>query len=184
MDEREKYERMHKVPDYSPGPGAAHAGAFMACYLKGGETVIDFGCGTGDAALLMYEKGHDVYLVDIASNCLRDSVRREIGSRFFVSALHELPEDLPARDWGFCSDVMEHLPPEWVAPSLAAMRSKVRNCFFAISGHPDAWGRHIGEVLHLSVHPRPWWVREIGRHWQTVEEINESNSTYLLVGRS
>jgi 2-polyprenyl-3-methyl-5-hydroxy-6-metoxy-1,4-benzoquinol methylase len=180
MEEREKYERMHAVPGYSPGPGASYVNLLINRYLWSGDRVIDFGCGTGDAAAKLQAAGYGVYLVDIAANAMHVEALRD---RFYCCALHELPGDLPACEWGFCSDVMEHLPAGWIAPSLAAMRAKTGRCFFSISGVPDGWGRHIGEVLHLSVHPREWWIQEIGRHWREVESLNESDNTYLLIGR-
>lgn len=44
-------------------------------------------------------------------------------------------------------------------------------------------GRHINEVLHLTVKPREWWEREIGKHWKTVESLGGSNKVFEIVGR-
>lgn len=181
--ERVKYERMHRIPGYSPGPGIAHVHRFVTL-LNGANRIVDFGCGTGDAALELHRLGREVYLVDIASNCLRDNVREILGDRFFATALHELPEELPVCDWGFCSDVMEHLPPEWVEPSLAAMRRKAGQIYFSISGVPDGWGRYIGEVLHLTVRPLEWWLGEIGKHFGAVEPVGGSSKYFEIVARS
>ena len=45
------------------------------------------------------------------------------------------------------------------------------------------WGRHINEVLHLTVKPREWWERELGKHWKTVECIGGTEDDFEIVGR-
>ena len=180
--ERLKYERMHRIPGYSPGPGRSHIPRFLSL-LEGRPSVIDYGCGTGDAALVLHELGFEVYLVDIAHNSIRPATKEILGDRFFVSALHELPGALPAAEWGFCCDVLEHLPTDYVERSLRAMRARTPNLYCSISGSPDGWGRHINEVLHLTVKPREWWEREIGKHWKTVESLGGSNKVFEIVGR-
>ena len=180
--ERVKYERMHAVPGYSPGPGLGHVHKLIA-RLKEGDSIIDFGCGTGDAAMKMHELGFQVYLVDIAHNAIRQGVKEALRDRIFITALHALPAALPRCTWGFCTDVMEHLPEAWVQLSLKAMREKVDNVFFTISGTPDGWGKKIGEVLHLTVKSREWWMEEIKKHFKTVESINDASWTFEIVGR-
>lgn len=63
------------------------------------------------------------------------------------------------------------------------MREHTPNLYCTISGRPDSWGRHINEVLHLTVKPREWWEREIGKHWKTVESLGGSNKVFEIVGR-
>ena len=186
--ERIKYERMHRIPGYSPGPGLSHVPRFVSLALgpdpaAGKPSVIDYGCGTGDAALELHRRGFDVYLVDIACNSVRAEALEILPGRFFVAALHDLPEGLPEAGWGFCCDVLEHLPTDYVERSLRAMRERTPNLYCTISGRPDSWGRHINEVLHLTVKPREWWEREIGKHWKTVESLGGSNKVFEIVGR-
>ena len=111
--ERIKYERMHRIPGYSPGPGLSHVPRFVSLALgpdpaAGKPSVIDYGCGTGDAGLELHRRGFDVYLVDIACNSIRKTTLEILPGRFFVAALHDLPEGLPEAGWGFCCDVLEH----------------------------------------------------------------------------
>ena len=175
--EKLKYERMHAVPGYSLGPGLSHVATF-AKYIQPGESVIDFGCGTGDAARKLADMGHDVCLVDIV-NALRPG--HDLGGRFFEASLHMLPDDLPAADWGFCCDVMEHLPEEWIGAALAGMRKKAGKMFFAICGDPDGWGKHINETLHLTVKPSLWWAARIAEHWRIVQKLDGQGNVYLFV---
>jgi len=178
--ERSKYERMHAVPGYSVGPGISHIPHFLQ-YLKPGESVIDFGCGTGDAAKALLDLGHDIRLVDIVNTGL--SPAHGLDDRLCIASLTNLPDSLRPADWGFCCDVMEHLPTEWVPIALAQMRTRVEKIFFSISGHPDSWGKKIGETLHLTVQPCGWWMEQIGKQWNLVSRLDNSDSTFVIVGR-
>lgn len=175
MTEKEKYDKMHLIPGYSPGPGVAHVQDALK-WIKG-DSVIDFGCGTGDAAKAFMDSGNEVYCVDIS----RNGLKHDFGKRFFQSALHDLPAKLPKAKWGFCCDTMEHLPEEWVAGSLSAMSRKVDNCYFTISGVPDTWGARIGETLHLTVKPFVWWEKKLKEHWDRVTLISDDGSSYQVV---
>jgi len=178
--EKVKYERMHAVPGYSVGPGEGYVDSLLKCgFIKPGETIIDFGCGTGDAARKFADKGHLVMVVDI----VRDALRPEHGldDRFFLASLHELPANLPRADWGFCSDVMEHLPEKWVDSALAGIRKKVDKCFFSISGNPDGWGALIGEKLHLTVKPFAWWEEKIKKYWPVVDRLNTEDTVFIMI---
>lgn len=176
QSEQIKYERMHQVPGYSAGPGASYVPCLLN-YLEKGDSVIDFGCGSGEAGRLLAHLQYKVLNVDI-TNAVRYS-----GVPFIRASLHELPDDLPKATWGFCTDVMEHLPEEWVAPALNGMRGRVKSIFFSISGVPDGWGKHIGERLHLTVKPVEWWIERISKHWKQVERLNKSDCAFEIVGR-
>jgi 2-polyprenyl-3-methyl-5-hydroxy-6-metoxy-1,4-benzoquinol methylase len=178
--EQDKYDRMHQVPGYSEGPGLSYVVKALN-YIPSGASIIDFGCGTGDAACKFASLGHDVQLVDISIHGLTKFYG--LKDKFFQASLHELPDELRPAEWGFCTDVMEHLPQEWVRPALRQISGKVKNCFFTISGHPDGWGKHIGQKLHLTVAPAEWWIGMIMKHFLMVERINTSSSIYEIVAR-
>jgi SAM-dependent methyltransferase len=171
--EKAKYDRIHSVPGYSPGPGISRVRNAVP-YMPPGCSVIDFGTGTGDAAQEFINKGFKVCAVDISSKGLRHELK------FFQSSLHKLPRTLPPSDWGFCCDVMEHLPTEWVPVALKEMAGKVDNCYFSICTMPDGWGRKIGEVLHLTVKPGAWWLNEISDYWKDVLMIEGSYSSEII----
>jgi SAM-dependent methyltransferase len=178
--EQDKYDRMHQVPGYSEGPGLSYVQKALR-YIPAGASIIDFGCGTGDAALKLASLGHDVQMVDISNRGLKNAFI--LHDRFFQASLHKLPNELRPAEWGFCTDVMEHLPEQWVRPALREITNKVKNCFFTISGHPDGWGRHIGQKLHLTVAPAGWWTGVLMEYFLTVERINTSDSIFEVVAR-
>lgn len=184
MEEREKYEAIYRCEDYrrGPFPGVQYGLIFLVRYLSDYHSMIDFGCGSGDAAVLFAMLRYDVFLVDIAENCLNQEARDSLEHRFWVSPLHKLPPDLPHVDWGYCTDVMEHLPLEWVEPSLAAMKSKTDRIFFSIRGEPDGGGVLIGRELHLTVQPVDWWAGEIRKHWRKVEVLRDTGKSFVIVG--
>lgn len=164
--ERAKYERVWEFPQYRhQAPGEALVDdAIQALGMQPGDTVIDFGCGTGRPAQRLQERGLSVTGVDFAANCLDTAV-----SIPFVRAdLTDLPS--MAADWGYCTDVMEHLPPEQVAGVLANIRASVRRgVYFQIATRPDVMGKLIGETLHLTVQKPDWWQEVLEQHWSAVE---------------
>ncbi|MFA5379755.1 MAG: methyltransferase domain-containing protein [Dehalococcoidia bacterium] len=171
--EKAKYDRIHSVPGYSPGPGISRVRNAVP-YMPPGCSVIDFGTGTGDAAQNFMDQGFKVYAVDISDKGLRHEVK------LFKASLHLLPKNLPRADWGFCVDVMEHLPTEWVQEALQQMSRKVGNCYFSISTVPDSWGKKINETLHLTVKPGEWWVKRVCEYWSDVLMTEGSSSCEII----
>lgn len=137
--------------------------------------IIDLGCGTGRGALALNEAGMDVTMVDFATNCLDPDVKdklkdREHSFRFVEADLtKELPEIVSA-PYGFCTDVMEHIPPKDVDRVLNVCLRACQHVFFQIATADDICGEMIGHKLHLSVHPFEWWLQKFNErdcviHW-------------------
>jgi len=164
--ERDKYERMWDVAAYrnfAPGEALAKQ-AFIEMGMKSGDTLIDFGCGTGRPAAEFQRLGAAVMGIDHATNCLDQGVN----ITFLQCCLWDLPPNLECM-YGYCTDVMEHIPPEKVDDVLSEIRRVVRNkTFFQIATFPDGMGRRIGETLHLSVHSTTWWETKLSKHWDSV----------------
>jgi 2-polyprenyl-3-methyl-5-hydroxy-6-metoxy-1,4-benzoquinol methylase len=165
--ERAKYERMWSFEQYRRcAPGESAASHFLKVARPRPDTrIIDFGTGTGRGAMMLALLGRmKVDMVDFAANCLDTEVRAMLVSqshalKFFQADLAtSLPEELPAAEFGFCTDVMEHIPEEQVSAVLSNILKKAQHCYFQISTTDDSCGRLIGEKLHLSVHPAAWWL--------------------------
>lgn len=128
-----------------------------------GSTFTDWGCGTGRAADVLFERGFEVRLVDIAPNAY-------VGALPFTSAcLWSLPDTLDATDYGFCADVMEHIPTEYVDDAFAGIAARTRKgCYFQIALFNDLHFTANGP-LHLSVFPNDWWRDKIANHFSSAE---------------
>lgn len=159
LTEVEKYKAMWDIPQYRiTSPGERSAQAFVDLFHPAwDETVIDFGCGTGRGGKAISELcGAQVTLVDFADNCRDDT------SLPFVKADLSKPMNVVG-GYGYCSDVMEHIPPEQVDSVIQNIMDCVPKCFFRIDFEEDQCGAFIGEVLHLSVHSHQWWVETFER---------------------
>lgn len=176
--EADKYREMYRHAGYKANPGAPHeARDYLDRWgLKPGDSIIDFGSGPGFASNYFHEQGLRVIAIDIAPNAMRD----EFLGRFplIVSAFWDLPAKLDA-DWGFCTDVMEHIPPDRLDEVLGVISSSVRNAvLFNISLRFDGCGAVINQILHLSVHSRQWWEAKLLQFWSKCEFVRGKEGDY------
>lgn len=154
LTERDKYQRMWDVPAYrSFSPGEESAQTFLDVVKPTGGTVIDFGCGTGRGGVALSRSGLDVVMVDFASNC-RDGEAMHLP---FVEL--DLTEPMGLRaPFGYCTDVMEHIPPNNVPAVVANIMASADTVFFQIATVPDNLGAAINQTLHLTVMPMNTWA--------------------------
>jgi 2-polyprenyl-3-methyl-5-hydroxy-6-metoxy-1,4-benzoquinol methylase len=131
-----------------------------------GSTLIDVGCGTGRGARVLANAGLKVTGLDFAQNCLDKGVA-ESGDFTFIETDLTRPIHIKA-EYGFCTDVMEHISPEDVDKVLENIRGAVKKAFIHIATEPDRLGdRLVGYPLHLTVEKLPWWrekLRKAGFH--------------------
>lgn len=154
LSEKDKYRLMWMFPHYrdiSPGEQAVK---FYVEKFKPVGRVIDFGCGTGKGAVKLHEAGLEPQLIDFADNS-RDDVAED-----FPFMEWDLTEKIPAESkYGFCTDVMEHIPTEDVDKVIQNIMTCSEEVFFMISTIPDLAGEAIGAILHNTVKPHKWWYR-------------------------
>lgn len=153
--EQEKYRAMWGTKDYRiVSPGEQIAETFVkVCGVNSSHSVVDVGCGTGRGGRKIHElTGCRVELIDFAENCLDD----DIDLPFAIADLkHPIPT---AAHFAYCTDVMEHIPPENVEAVLNNILGCAPKAFFQISLVPDDMGSEIGHPLHLTVRPYEWWA--------------------------
>ena len=172
LSEQQKYERMWSVNDYRRfSPGEQLVTEFLAhANIQPGSEVIDFGAGSGRAAMLLASLTKSaVTMLDFATNSLDDEVKRTVQQDKGLSFIyHDLTKPVPVSAyWGYCTDVMEHIPTEDVELVLKNIFASVKRVFFQICLVDDTFGSRIGEALHLTVKPSGWWahtIRACGGH--------------------
>ena len=166
--ERTKYEELWTdVPEYRDySPGMENVQRFCDILHPPQEcSLIDVGCGTGIAGLAFRADGHEVWWLDITNAALHPHVPRD---RFLRYAVWE-DWAYSRFDYGFCCDVMEHIPTEYTM--LAASRI-IKSCdvsWFQIAFRDDQFGRLIGKPLHLTVQSFEWWLQRLRTLGDVVE---------------
>lgn len=167
QSERKKYEAMWSLPVYrkvAPGLESVDE-AVELLGAQPGESIADFGCGTGRCVSAFIAKKLDGIGVDIASNALEESVPFVLASLWDAALL-------PSVDYGFSCDVLEHIPTAKVDETLAAIHGAVRKgCYLNIDTIPDSMGVLIGQTLHETVRPGEWWEAKLKAVWPSVQRI-------------
>jgi SAM-dependent methyltransferase len=180
LEEASKYDRVWSHPYYRiHSPGEQLVEEFIQIAQPAGK-VIDFGCGTGRASLRMLKHGLKPFLIDFTENS-RD---QEAMSLPFMQADLSLPMHAKA-DYGFCTDVLEHLPPEQVKSAIHNIMESAGKVFLQISTVPDEMGKLIGQQLHLTVRPHEWWkhrFQDMG--CRVAWEEKRSDASLFFVERS
>lgn len=182
LQEYEKYERMWTQEAYrNMSPGEGLVGLFLEKMQPVGTisgTVIDFGCGTGRAALRLNELGINVVLVDFVENS-RDEPARHLP---FVK--HDITQPLPKVmrfSNGLCTDVMEHIEPDKVSQTIQNIMTVADSVMFQISTIPDKMGALIGQTLHLTVKPASWWKEQFTSLGYAIKWERETTIDVLLI---
>ena len=183
--ERDKYSRMWERDEYRKiSPGMLETDrAFALCGMRRGETLIDFGAGTGRAAAWFDDRGLDVLAVDFVPGAIETAVR------FREACLWSMGEatpgsNVPPADFAFCCDVMEHIPRVRVVDTLAAISARTRRAaYFRIATRPDRMGALIGETLHLTVEAASWWRLQLGAHFRVVDLIEATDRDAIFLAR-
>lgn len=195
--EQKKYEEMWNHTDYRVNsPGYESVPLFFDAFkrhLEEGDSLTDYGCGCGLAALRFLERGLKVKLVDIAKNCLEDKIfsltlLRPDELSFTEASLWELPDSLGESDWVYCADVLEHLPTEKTDSVLSQIASRTRKGgLFQVFHKDESFGELIGKPLHLTIESEEWWHKRISSHFDllvAIPLIPAIRTTYLVASKS
>jgi hypothetical protein len=186
-----KYGKMWEIPNYRiVAPGEDLAPIFLQqAKPKPGATVIDFGCGTGRGSLYLAMFGKlNVTMVDFVNNSLdpdiKEMLKTQSQSLRFVKKDLEQPLRMAA-EYGYCTDVMEHIPEEKVDIVLDHIIGAAQHVFFSISTGEDRCGKLIGEELHVTVKPFEWWMEKFTKrkclvHW--TKNLDDKNALFYISG--
>ena len=155
--ETEKYAKIWEHPDYGNfSPGEQFVDLFLEQASKPERRrLVDLGCGIGRASLALQNAGFEVSCVDLVDSRTDKSLPFVKGS-LWTSDWWGVPYDC-----GYCTDVLDHIPTEYVMLTLHRISQGCERCFFSISNVPDHFGSTIGQPLHLTVKPFVWWKQRI-----------------------
>ena len=143
-----------------------------------GASFLDIGCGTGRVSAELTRRGYDVTATDIAANACD-----EFDGPLIIAPIWDFPH-LAWFDFGFCADVMEHLPTEKVDASLACIAASCNTVYFQIANFEDH-GEMVGGGLHLhlTVEPMRWWLEKIRANFNEVAAW-ERPKHHILIGHN
>lgn len=165
--ERLKYEKMwneDKYRKFSPGEKSVYD---FITHKPKGRTLVDIGCGTGRASKKLSEH-FEVCMFDIAKNA------PEVDLPFVCGCIWK--DEIPEADWGYCCDVMEHIPPSKINKTLENIAKSTSQIYFRIYFQDDKCGKEVGETLHLTVKPFEWWDKKIKQYFN----VKDSKGDTLL----
>jgi SAM-dependent methyltransferase len=174
LTERDKYVLMWGLEQYRiVSPGEVVVEAFLK--LTELDRVIDFGCGTGRASIALAKFGYEPILVDFADNC-RDA--EALSMPFLVA---DLTKRIPLRaPYGYCIDVMEHIPEKDVDTVIQNIMESAKQTFFQIATLPDRSGVLIGATLHNTVRPHEWWAEKLNQLGLKILWQNEEHCQFFV----
>lgn len=181
--EKDKYRRIWEKDEYRiNSPGALSVAEFMTNVpWQQGDTVVDFGCGTGRAARIMRHMGLKVWALDFCPTAI-ETPPLTAPLEFIEANLWDLPQR-ERFDWIFSADVLEHLPEEKVQAALDGMARWTRKGgYLQIACFEDGCGNMIGEKLHLTVHPSNWWYPEVADRWEIRKDLSDSMYARFVIG--
>jgi len=186
--EKDKYIKAWKLPEYRQySPGENLALKFLSItQAKKDDTVIDFGCGTGRGGLMLALLGNlKVTMLDFVEGCLDEEVSEIVKNQpdrlsFRAHDLYELPTE--RAKYGYCTDVMEHIPEDKVDLVLRNICKSAEKVFFNISLLHDSCGALIDEDLHVTVKPAGWWISKLREHDFVIYNSETHNGDLLVYG--
>lgn len=181
LSERDKYRLMWQFDLYRVNsPGEERVGLFLEVAQPDGM-VIDFGCGTGRAARAIAEAGVPVFLTDFAENC------RDVETLTLPFLEWDLTEPCPimlSAPYGYCTDVMEHIPSADTDAALDHMFTCAARIFFQIDTAPDCGGDLIGHDLHVTMRPHEEWRGILSRYGRVLFERHDGRQSIFYVERA
>lgn len=159
--ERVKYKKMWQQKSYrenSPGLNVAPE-VFKKLRMKAGETITDYGCGTGRAVKWFSGQGMHARGMDFIDNAFE--YKKDKHCFFEKANLWGLTTFWFCPDWFFCCDVLEHIPEERIETVLINIRNyNKKGGYFQICNRPATQGFQYGLG---DLHVTKWSFRKWGK---------------------
>lgn len=173
LAEKQKYDTVWRMKEYRMiSPGELSVDNFLEWAVSAG-TLVDLGCGPGRASLIL-SAHYKVTMLDISDRCLDKPVRNSLSDTLTFKQACLWDFTLPQQDYGYCCDVMEHIPEEKVDGVLDCIAACCDSVYFQIHLKEDC-GKFIDEPLHLTIKPTSWWHRKILERYPDTEAVEKAN---------
>lgn len=167
--EKNTYEKLWKT-SYIPSKVAIPMGELIAkgCHRKDIK-MLDMGCGNGTTVNSLREKGFNCYGLDLTIAGVKGD------KQYFVeSNILNMPYPDDYFDLTFSTDMLEHLPTEWVEKAIREIfRVTKKYTVHCIATFVDA---NRG-TLHKTVKPIPFWQDQFSK-------LNNKNIGFNLIDSS
>jgi 2-polyprenyl-3-methyl-5-hydroxy-6-metoxy-1,4-benzoquinol methylase len=169
--ERETYETIWAMnayrEDFSPGKEFVRMFVEMA-KPRSSASILDAGCGGGKGAIALAEQGFDVSMCDLTNAGLdAEAIRFPFVQ---VPLWEKLTPHVGFKDYAYCCDVLEHIPPQFTMLVVSRLLEVARKgVFLSISLMPDQHGVWVGRPLHLSIQTFPQWRDQLNTIGKVVE---------------
>lgn len=179
--ERLKYDELYEKRNYPPGPVQATA---LWAASNGidvtDKNVVDFGCGNGTLSQML--RNYHAYIgVDISKYITEKGMRERKNDKVYFVPYSITDFKMPGRAHiGYCIDVMEHIPEEYIEKTLYSITRNVQVIVFSISTRPSTWKAKDGSNLHLTVKDAAWWKETISIYFDIHKESEMKDSLLLI----
>lgn len=168
INEKEKYEWLWRN-GYKPSKCALPLADYVASSCNPGWKLLDIGCGDGSTVYALQSRGFNCQGLDITLAGLKESK-----DGFMEASVWKMPCPDEHFDLTFSTDLLEHLPPEFVDDSIAEIfRITKHRTFHSIANFVDM---RAGRVLHLIHESAEWWQAKF-------KVLNTKNLKFEVIDR-
>ena len=180
MTRVQKYRNLWNTPSFrlTQNRGTMHLCDGLAYFDQhdNPKTLLDLGCGLGEAGEAFKYLGYTVSLVDFVES-----------ENYSVPFLEQDLRLLTKRgQFGYCVNVLQHFDPHEIHTVLKRIAMKTRVQYFVIDlrqlfihDFPDV-PEMPGGMIHMCVREPEWWLEKINTHFTVVEATFDEK--YLKVG--
>lgn len=193
--ERDTYADIFSIDAYAEhSPGEHCADLFVDMtglrqqYERTRYTVLDAGTGSGKGAIALQALGFHVRACDFVDGRIEQA--QEIPFHLITTLWDALrPQVGYVRggqfDYVYCTDVLEHIPPEFTMLTIQRLLDVTRHgLFLSISLAPDVFGAWVGRPLHRTVESYVWWRDHLNLLGRVAESRDRmGNGLYLVAPR-
>ena len=132
------------------------------------ETILDYGCGKGMLVQALAEANPDKTIIGY------DPAVPE-----YSAPVQELKVDFIV-----CTDVLEHIEPEYLDATLYRLSSMADRAYYVACHVPAVKELTDGRNAHLIVEDHTWWLNKLLEHYPMVKVLRESRTTseYMCYG--